>query len=72
MRRRGSKRSLNAEVVRAHQLRVREAIVRFGGIIARYVGDGALIYRRAQRRRLAAMQLTKLTVVNLPMNDDMF
>ena len=31
-------------VIRTYQARVREAVARFDGFIARYVGDGVLIY----------------------------
>ena len=33
-----------SQVIRAYQARVRDTIARFGGFIARYVGDGVLIY----------------------------
>ena len=32
------------EVLRAYQARVQDTIARFGGFIARYVGDGVLVY----------------------------
>ena len=31
-------------MIRAYQARVRETMARFGGFVARYVGDGVLIY----------------------------
>jgi class 3 adenylate cyclase len=33
-----------SKVIRAYQARVRETLARFGGFVARYVGDGVLIY----------------------------
>jgi predicted ATPase/class 3 adenylate cyclase len=33
-----------SQVIRIYQARVRETVTRFGGFIARYVGDGVLIY----------------------------
>ncbi|HEY7581322.1 MAG TPA: adenylate/guanylate cyclase domain-containing protein [Acetobacteraceae bacterium] len=55
-----------SKVIRAYQARVRETIGRFGGFVARYVGDGVLIYfgwpaahetdaERAVRAALAAV-----------------
>ena len=32
------------EVLRAYQARVQDTMARFGGFIARYVGDGVLVY----------------------------
>jgi class 3 adenylate cyclase len=37
-------------VVRAYQSTVRTTIARFGGFIARYVGDGVLIYSAGRKR----------------------
>ena len=33
-----------SQMIRAYQARVRETMARFGGFVARYVGDGVLIY----------------------------
>jgi len=33
-----------SEVIRAYQDRVKETVLRFGGYVARYIGDGVLIY----------------------------
>ena len=33
-----------SEILRVYQARVQETIARFGGFIARYVGDGVLVY----------------------------
>jgi class 3 adenylate cyclase/tetratricopeptide (TPR) repeat protein len=63
------------QVILAYQARVRDTIVRFGGFIARYVGDGVLIYfgwpaaqeadaERAVRAALAVASTVSDTRVN--------
>jgi class 3 adenylate cyclase/tetratricopeptide (TPR) repeat protein/energy-coupling factor transporter ATP-binding protein EcfA2 len=64
-----------AEVIRTYQSRVADAIAHFGGYIARYVGDGVLIYfgwpegkeassERAVRAALAVVAAVKETPVS--------
>ena len=66
-----------SQMIRAYQARVRETMARFGGFVARYVGDGVLIYfgwpaaqetdaERAVRAALAVVS----SVSNVPMEGE--
>jgi hypothetical protein len=55
---------VNVELVGAHRLRVREGIVRFGGIVASYAGDGELIYTEQAKTTIFRDALTKVVVAS--------
>jgi class 3 adenylate cyclase/predicted ATPase len=65
------------DVIRAYQVRVQETMRRFGGFIARYVGDGVLVYfgwpaaqeTDAERAVLAALDVAS-TVSDTPVKGE--
>ena len=43
------------EVISAYQKCVSETVQRFGGFVAKYMGDGALVYFESQRNNMAVI-----------------